>query len=167
MNVVILTGRLTVDPELKYTQQGTACTSFNLAVDRASKNDETDFPTIVAWRETAEFASKYLHKGQQDCCQRRNPHTQLRRQGRQQSQGNRRYRRIGWNLRTASRKARSHKGGSNEQRQRRIYREAIRRAEKRHDNNSVFRLQAFGGGEQEAAPACRKALNERRGGERP
>lgn len=63
MNVVILTGRLTVDPELKYTQQGTACTSFNLAVDRASKNDETDFPTIVAWRETAEFASKYLHKG--------------------------------------------------------------------------------------------------------
>lgn len=63
MNVVILTGRLTVDPELKYTQQGTACTSFNLAVDRASKNDEADFPTIVALRETAEFASKYLHKG--------------------------------------------------------------------------------------------------------
>lgn len=63
MNVVILTGRLTADPELRYTQQGTACTSFNLAVDRASKNDETDFPTIVAWRETAEWACKYLGKG--------------------------------------------------------------------------------------------------------
>lgn len=63
MNVVILTGRLTAEPELRYTQQGTPCTSFNLAVDRASKNDETDFPTIVAWRETAEFACNYLHKG--------------------------------------------------------------------------------------------------------
>ena len=63
MNVVILTGRLTVDPELRYTTQGTACTTFNLAVDRASKNDETDFPTIVAWRETAEWACKYLRKG--------------------------------------------------------------------------------------------------------
>lgn len=63
MNVVILTGRLTAEPELRYTQQGTPCTSFNLAVDRASKNDETDFPTIVAWREKAEFACKYLYKG--------------------------------------------------------------------------------------------------------
>lgn len=63
MNVVILTGRLTVDPELRYTTQGTACTTFNLAVDRASKNDEADFPTIVAWRETAEWACKYLRKG--------------------------------------------------------------------------------------------------------
>lgn len=63
MNVVILTGRLTADPELRYTTQGTACTSFNLAVDRASKNDEADFPTIVAWRETAEWACKYLRKG--------------------------------------------------------------------------------------------------------
>lgn len=63
MNVVILTGRLTADPELRYTTQGTACTTFNLAVDRVSKNDETDFPTIVAWRETAEWACKYLGKG--------------------------------------------------------------------------------------------------------
>lgn len=63
MNVVILTGRLTVDPELRYTPQNVACTSFNLAVDRVSKDDKTDFPTIVAWRETAEFATKYLHKG--------------------------------------------------------------------------------------------------------
>lgn len=63
VNVVILTGRLTSDPDLRYTQQGTPCTSFNLAVDRASKNDEADFPTIIAWRETAEFANKYLRKG--------------------------------------------------------------------------------------------------------
>lgn len=63
MNIVILTGRLTADPELRYTQQGTACTSFNLAVDRASKDDAADFPTIVAWRETAEFINQYMHKG--------------------------------------------------------------------------------------------------------
>jgi single-strand DNA-binding protein len=63
MNVVILTGRLTADPELRYTQQGTPCISFNLAVDRASKDDSADFPTIVAWRETAEFINQYMHKG--------------------------------------------------------------------------------------------------------
>lgn len=63
MNVVILTGRLTADPELRYTQQGIACTSFNLAVDRMSREDNADFPTITAWRETAEFASRYLRKG--------------------------------------------------------------------------------------------------------
>lgn len=63
MNVVILTGRLTADPELRYTQQGTPCTSFNLAVDRASKDDSADFPTIVAWRETAEFINQYMRKG--------------------------------------------------------------------------------------------------------
>lgn len=63
MNVVILTGRLTADPELRYTQQGTPCTSFNLAVDRASKDDTADFPTIVAWDKTAEFLQKYMSKG--------------------------------------------------------------------------------------------------------
>lgn len=63
MNVVILTGRLTADPELRYTQQGTPCTSFNLAVDRAGRDDSADFPTIVAWRETAEFINQYMHKG--------------------------------------------------------------------------------------------------------
>ena len=63
MNVVILTGRLTAEPELRYTQQNVPCTSFNLAVDRASKGDDADFPTIIAWRETAEFACKYLYKG--------------------------------------------------------------------------------------------------------
>lgn len=63
MNVVILTGRITADLELRYTQQGTACTSFNLAVDRATKEDVADFPTIIAWDKTAEFMSRYMHKG--------------------------------------------------------------------------------------------------------
>lgn len=63
MNIAILTGRLTADPELRSTQQGTSCTSFILAVDRPGKNDEADFPIVVAWRETAEFVCGYLHKG--------------------------------------------------------------------------------------------------------
>lgn len=57
MNDVKLSGRLTADPELKMTPQNVAVTTFILAVDRRSKNDEADFPTIVAWRHTAEFAS--------------------------------------------------------------------------------------------------------------
>lgn len=63
MNDVKLSGRLTADPELKMTPQNVAVTTFILAVDRRSKNDEADFPTIVAWRQTAEFASRYLRKG--------------------------------------------------------------------------------------------------------
>lgn len=63
MNVVILTGRLTADIELRYTQQGTPCTNFNLAVDRASKDDTADFPTIVAWDKTALFLNEYMRKG--------------------------------------------------------------------------------------------------------
>ena len=63
MNVVILTGRLTADIELRYTQQGTPCTNFNLAVDRASKDDTADFHTIVAWDKTALFLDEYMRKG--------------------------------------------------------------------------------------------------------
>ena len=63
MNSVKLSGRLTADPELKMTPQSVAVTTFILAVDRRSKDDKADFPTIVAWRQTAEFASKYLSKG--------------------------------------------------------------------------------------------------------
>lgn len=63
MNVVILTGRLTADVELRYTQQGTPCTNFNLAVDRASKDDTAGFPTIVAWDKTALFLNEYMRKG--------------------------------------------------------------------------------------------------------
>ncbi len=67
LNRIILMGRLTRDPELRRTQSGTAVTSFTLAVDRDFKSQsgekETDFIDIVAWRNTAEFVSKYFTKG--------------------------------------------------------------------------------------------------------
>ena len=63
MNKVILSGRLTSEPELKQTPQGVSVCSFNLAVDRQSKDDIADFPNIVALRQTAEFVSRYLSKG--------------------------------------------------------------------------------------------------------
>lgn len=68
LNRIILMGRLTRDPELRHTQQGTSVASFTLAVDRdfKGKNEEkaaTDFIDIVAWRHTADFVSKYFSKG--------------------------------------------------------------------------------------------------------
>ena len=66
-NVVILTGRLTADPELKYTNTGNIpVTSFSIAVSRrykAGEETQADFINIVAWRQTAEFVSKYFKKG--------------------------------------------------------------------------------------------------------
>ena len=60
-------GRLTSDPELRRTQSGTAVTSFSLAVDRNFKGQDgekgTDFINCTAWRNTAEFVSKYFGKG--------------------------------------------------------------------------------------------------------
>ena len=68
MNAICLMGRLTGDPELKTTQNGVSVTSFSVAVDRAyrSKDQErqTDFINCVAWRNTAEFISRYFRKGQ-------------------------------------------------------------------------------------------------------
>ena len=67
LNKVFIMGRLTRDPELRRTGSGTAVTSFSLAVDRDFKSQggekETDFIDIVAWRNTAEFVSKYFTKG--------------------------------------------------------------------------------------------------------
>ena len=67
LNKIILMGRLTRDPELRRTNSGTAVASFNIAVDRDFKSQsgekETDFIDIVAWRNTAEFVSKYFAKG--------------------------------------------------------------------------------------------------------
>ena len=67
LNKIILMGRLTRDPELRRTQSGTAVTSFSLAVDRDFKSQagekETDFIDVVAWRNTAEFVSRYFTKG--------------------------------------------------------------------------------------------------------
>ena len=67
LNTAILMGRLTTDPELQYTQSNIPVTSFTLAVDRAYKSGEerqTDFINIVAWRQRAEFVTKYFKKGQ-------------------------------------------------------------------------------------------------------
>lgn len=68
LNHIVLMGRLTRDPELRRTQTGTAVASFSLAVERdfASRDGgdrQTDFIDIVAWRQTAEFVSKYFSKG--------------------------------------------------------------------------------------------------------
>lgn len=63
LNKVILIGRLTRDPELKYTPNGTAVATFSLAVNRKFNRDETDFIDIVAWRGLAENCANYLGKG--------------------------------------------------------------------------------------------------------
>jgi single-strand DNA-binding protein len=66
-NRIILVGRLTADPVIKYTMDNTPVASFTLAVDRgySSKNgnSEVDFIPIEAWRDRADFAGKYLNKG--------------------------------------------------------------------------------------------------------
>ncbi len=67
MNNVVLTGRLTADAEVKYSQSGTAVASFSLAVDRGKdKNGEdrgADFPRCIAFGKTAENLAKYQRKG--------------------------------------------------------------------------------------------------------
>lgn len=66
LNVVILTGRLTADPELKTTENGVSVCSFSIAVERRYKQGEerqADFINVVAWRTSAEFVSKYFGKG--------------------------------------------------------------------------------------------------------
>ena len=68
LNRIILMGRLTRDPELRHTQTGTPVASFSLAVDRDFKDKttgekSTDFIDIVAWRQTAEFVSRFFTKG--------------------------------------------------------------------------------------------------------
>ncbi len=65
-NFVVLTGRLTADPELKTTPNGIPVTSFSIAVSRRYRSGEeqqTDFINIVAWRQSAEFITKYFKKG--------------------------------------------------------------------------------------------------------
>ena len=67
LNRVIVMGRLTRDPEVKYTVNGTPSVSFSIACERDfSKNGEpreTDFLNLIAWRNTAEFIGKYFRKG--------------------------------------------------------------------------------------------------------
>ncbi len=67
LNRIVLIGRLTKDPELKYTPNGVAVASFTLAVDRNRPNPqgerETDFISIVVWQKQAENCANYLSKG--------------------------------------------------------------------------------------------------------
>jgi len=65
LNHIAVMGRLTKDPEMRYTAQNTPVASFTVAVDRdyQSGNKQTDFIDCVAWRQTGEFVSKYFHKG--------------------------------------------------------------------------------------------------------
>ncbi len=66
-NKVILMGRFTKDPEIRTTQSGHSVCRFNLAVDRRFKdadgNKKADFPSLTAWRQTADFIYKYFRKG--------------------------------------------------------------------------------------------------------
>lgn len=69
LNQIVITGRLTRDPELRYTQSQIPVCSFRIACDRDfpkskdSNEHDTDFIDVVAWRSTAEFVSKYFTKG--------------------------------------------------------------------------------------------------------
>lgn len=70
LNKVVLCGRLTADVELKQTQNGIAVATFTLAVNRRvaqGKPQETDFINCQAWRQTAEFISKFFKKGSSLC----------------------------------------------------------------------------------------------------
>jgi single-strand DNA-binding protein len=64
MNICHFIGRLTADPELKYSQSGTAYCVFTLAIDRKTKDKETDFIRLKAFAKTAEFVANYWRKGQ-------------------------------------------------------------------------------------------------------
>lgn len=66
MNKVIMMGRLTKDPEIRYAQSGSAIAGFSIAVDRRFKRDgepDADFFNCSAFGKTAEFLEKYVHKG--------------------------------------------------------------------------------------------------------
>ena len=90
LNRIILMGRLTRDPELRHTQTGTPVASFSLAVDRDFKDKQTgekatDFIDVVAWRQTAEFVSRFFTKGPHGRGGGPAPAARLHRPGRQQA----------------------------------------------------------------------------------
>ena len=94
LNKVVLCGRLTADPELKQTQSGIGVVTFTLAVNRRFQSrsadqqqaQQADFISVVAWRQTAEFISKYFKKGSALCVT-----GSLQTRTWQDPQGNRRY----------------------------------------------------------------------------
>ena len=71
LNMAMLMGRLTRDPELKHTPSNIPVTSFDVAVERRFKDEnggkQTDFISCVAWRQTAEFITRYFAKGKMIC----------------------------------------------------------------------------------------------------
>lgn len=75
LNKVVLCGRMTADPELKQTPSGIAVISFTLAINRryqsksadGTQGQQADFINVVAWRQTAEFISRYFRKGSALC----------------------------------------------------------------------------------------------------
>ena len=67
LNKVILGGRLTADVELKTTPSGVSVCSFSIAVNRRGREAQTDFLDCQAWRQTAEFISRYFRKGSSIC----------------------------------------------------------------------------------------------------
>ena len=75
LNKVVLCGRMTADPELKQTTSGIAVVSFTLAINRryqsksadGTQGQQADFINVVAWRQTAEFISRYFRKGSALC----------------------------------------------------------------------------------------------------
>ena len=70
MNKAILMGRLTKEPDIRYSRQGDrdmAIARYNLAIDRRGKDNGADFISCVAFDRNAEFAEKYLHKGTKIC----------------------------------------------------------------------------------------------------
>ena len=73
MNNIILIGRLTKDPDLRYTQAGKAVCSFTLAVDRPYSGDkkEADFINIIVWNKVGENCAQYLSKGRKVAVQGR------------------------------------------------------------------------------------------------
>ena len=71
MNNITLLGRLTRDPELKYTQSGKAFTKFSIAVTREFNRDEADFINCIAWDKRAETICEYLRKGRRIALQGR------------------------------------------------------------------------------------------------
>ena len=71
MNIVTLIGRITRDPDLKYSQSGKAFTKFTLAVTREYNRDEADFINCIAWNKAAEVIAEYQRKGNQIAVQGR------------------------------------------------------------------------------------------------
>ncbi|MEG0900213.1 MAG: single-stranded DNA-binding protein, partial [Oscillospiraceae bacterium] len=67
LNCAVIMGRLTAEPELRTTNSGLSVTSFTVAVDRAfvkaGEERQADFINVVAWRGTADFVTRYFHKG--------------------------------------------------------------------------------------------------------